>query len=61
MSDFRITYVGSNYAVDATRELTGFTKNMDGDPDMTDWDKFNEFWDRWNKATEKEKENADNR
>ena len=58
MSEFKLTYVGANYAVeDATRALTGYTVNMDGDPDMTDWDKWNRFWDNWNKATEREKNN----
>ena len=63
MSDFKIMWVGSNYAVDVTAALAG-VNNALPEPErteMTDFEKKERFFGEWNKATEKQKENADKR
>ena len=57
MSDFKITWVGSNYAVDVTAALAG-VNNALPEPErteMTDFEKKERFFERWNAATKKEK------
>ena len=54
MSDFKITWVGSNYAVDVTAALAG-VNNALPEPErteMTDFEKMDKFFERWNNAKE---------
>lgn len=47
MSEFKITWVGANYAQDVTTALTGQNNALEEDAktEMTDWEKFDAFWD----------------
>lgn len=63
MSDFKITWVGANYAKDVTTALTGQPQGLNEEEktEMTDWEKFDAFWDMVLKAQIRRDENADNR
>ena len=64
MSDFKVTWVGANYATDVTSSMAGVNNalNEEDKTEMTDWDKFNAFWDMILQAQiRREKDNADNR
>lgn len=61
MSDFKVTWVGANYAVDVTSTLAG-VNNALPEPEkteMTDFEKFDAFWDGVLKAQQKRKESED--
>ena len=55
MSDFRITYVTRHEARDVTTLLTGHPQGLPEDEatEMTDWDRFSDFWNRVADAMEK--------
>lgn len=61
MSDFKVTWVGANYAQDVTTVLTGQNNalNEEEKSEMTNWEKFDAFWDMWLKAKERQKERED--
>ena len=64
MSDIKVTWVGANYAVDVTSSMAGVNNalNEEDKTEMTDWEKFNAFWDMILQAQiRREKDNADNR
>lgn len=63
MSDFKITWIGANYATDVTATLTGQPQGLNEEEktEMTDWEKFDAFWDMVLKAQIRRDENADNR
>lgn len=63
MSDFRITWVGANYAKDVTTTLSGQPQGLreEEKTEMTNWEKFDAFWDMVLKAQIRRDENADNR
>ena len=64
MSDFKVTWVGANYAVDVTSSMAGVNNalNEEDKTEMTDWEKYNAFWDMILQAQiRREKDNADNR
>lgn len=55
MSDFRVTIVGANYAMDVTTLLTGVNRALP-EPERTEmmnYEKNDAFWDAWNAATER--------
>ena len=64
MSDIKVTWVGANYAVDVTSSMAGVNNalNEEDKTEMTDWEKYNAFWDMILQAQiRREKDNADNR
>lgn len=55
MSEFKITWVGANYAKDVTATLAGVNNNLP-EPErteMTNEEKFISFWDAVDKALAK--------
>lgn len=65
MSDFKITWIGANYATDVTTTLAGVNNNLP-EPERTEMmneEKFTSFWTNADKALAKkyakEKEDAD--
>lgn len=52
MSDFKIYLVGTGGVTDITRTATGMPQNLPEDEkvEMTDWDRFSDFWNRVAKA-----------
>ena len=63
MSDFKITWIGANYATDVTATLSGQPQGLreEEKTEMTNWEKFDAFWDMVLKAQIRRDENADNR
>lgn len=61
MSEFKITWIGANYATDVTATLAGVNNSLP-EPErteMTNWEKFDAFWEMWLKAKERQKERED--
>lgn len=52
MSDFKILHIGIGGVTDVTSSVTGMPQNLPEDErvEMTDWDKFKDFWNRVAKA-----------
>ena len=63
MSDFKVTWIGANYATDVTTTLSGQPQGLreEEKTEMTNWEKFDAFWDMVLKAQIRRDENADNR
>ena len=65
MSDFKVTWIGANYATDVTTTLSGQPQGLreEEKTEMTNEEKFISFWDAVDKALAKkytkEKEDAD--
>lgn len=63
MSEFKLTYVTKFEGRDLTRTLTGMPMTLPEDErlEMTDWDKWIDFWNRMDKALAKKygKENKE--
>lgn len=57
MSEFKILYTGANYQMDATETLTGLRE----EEEMTNWDKFADFWNRVADAMERKYKDGNNR
>lgn len=55
MSDFKITYVGSNYQMDVTESLTGIREEEED----TNWEQFENFWNKVADAMERKYQNGD--
>ena len=55
MSEFKLTYVTKFEGRDLTNTLTGMPMMLPEDErlEMTDWDKFADFWNRMDKALAK--------
>lgn len=52
MSDFKILHIGIGGVTDVTGSATGMPQNLPEDEaiEMTNWDKFEGFWNRVSKA-----------
>lgn len=63
MGNFKITHVGCGGATDITATITGMPQNLPEDEaiEMTNWDKWESFWNNYADLLERrERENGNN-